>query len=311
MFCQKKRNDCEMINKLFESLSSSNNTSSIPKKTFSSFSQFMVEIHSKISESILQMRFDRNNSKQFQNKTEANCKYFQLSLKKLYKTHEIMLQKFNNSSKNEYFIEIFFQDKKNGNRHLMERWTIKSEIESRNKSSSLISEKTIGKISILIRSILCLLCNTPLWKSFTTKNPALNDIMKRAFLDYSLFFNVEKKTDFESSFSNPAKKTINLDASGELSINLELEYMEDFSFLFPANEMKILANKEGKFNKRPRFLSEGLGNNFENNMKSDNSTNDSGANYSGLCRCDSENFLSGSKILDERDELDEETLRQK
>ena len=280
-----------MINRLFESLSTTTFTTSVSKRIFDSFSQFIIEIYSKISESILQMRFDKNNAKQFLTKNDAGCKFFQLSLKKVYKTHDLILEKLNLSAKHEIFIEIFFQSKNDSNRFLIERWTLsKSTINPQNDSFDF-SEKNIGKVSIFMRSLLCLLCTTPLWKLNLMKNSQSLELLKKTFLDYSFFFEIKNKSHFECPPQKILSKEINLEISQKFSLKLKLEYLKDFSNLME-NVLKpkqILRTEEKGF-KRQRFLSEGFPYNLENNVKSDNSTNDSLINNSGIFRCDSDNF---------------------
>lgn len=288
-----------MINRLFESISTANLTSSLSNKMFCSFSLFLTEIFSKISEVVLQMRFDRNNLKQFLTKNGPTCHFFQLSLKKIYKTKELILSEMDHNSKNCVFIEFFLQNKTNSNRHLIERWTLWTDVSTEHKDSFFMSEKIIGKVSIFVRSLLCMLCTTPIWKLYLTKTSQSQNFIKKTILDYNIFFEAKNKSGFDQISQKIIKKNINLEISPEFSINLNLEYLQDFNTMMEAQNSKMGIEEKGF--KRLRFLSEGFPYNLESNMKSDISTNDSNANNtSGILRCDSDNFCNNEKEKQEK-----------
>jgi len=287
-----------MINKLFQSLSSNITSSTASSRVFPSFSQFIIEIYSKISEAILQMRFDRNNPKQFLCKTDVTSQLFQISLKKIYKTQDSILQNLKLNSKHQIFIEIFMQSKTNSNKYLIERWSLFNEgLTPNHESFILASEQLIWKSSIFMRSLLCMICTTPLWSLYSTKNSQNTDLLKKMFLDYSIFFEVKKKNSFGNLSQKPLEKEISFD-SGEFRLKLKLEFLKDFSSLIESNRPKQI-NLEEKGMNRGRFLSEGFPYNLENNAKSDNSTNDSGVNNSGIMRWDSDNVCNKQSMYDE------------
>ena len=288
-----------MLNKLFQSLSPNTPSHTTNSKPFSSFSQFLIEIYSKISEAILQLRFDRNNPKQFLSKTDQNAQFFRLSLKKIYKTYDLIFEHFQQNSKQQIFIEIFVQNKNNSNKFLVERWTLINEGLTPTQEEFFIkSEHMVGKASIFMRSLLSFLVTTPLWKLYSVKNAQNAELIKKTFLDYSIFFEMKKTCSFESYSQKVQEKEISFD-SEEFRIKLKLEFIKDFSFITESTKPKPNLVQD-KNSKRGRFLSEGFPYNLENNAKSDNSTNDSGVNNSGIMKWDSDNMCNKQSAFDDQ-----------
>lgn len=245
------------------------------------------------------MHFDRNNTKQFSCKTDPSSQMFQLSLKKIYKTQELLRENSPANLKSPVFIEIFIQFKTSSKKYLLERWTVFSEgpPPSQEEFSSAY-ERILGKASIFIRSLLCLICTTPFWRLYSTKTAQNSELTKKTFLDYTLFFETKKKSAFEGSPQKVQEREISFEF-GQFRVNLVLEYIRDLTWLIDLAKPSGQIRLDEKTTKRGRFLSEGFKYTLENNTKSDNSTNDSGVNNSGIMRWDSDNMSNKQSVFDD------------
>ncbi|KAL4499253.1 hypothetical protein ABPG72_006839 [Tetrahymena utriculariae] len=194
----------------------------------------MIEYLSKVAELILQMRYDpqilasssaalssqANNSNSNPAGRSSNQKFGFILPKQQYKMCNIITEKWN-SSCTAMTVEFFLQKKSDGTNYCIEQWQFCYEKEfalpsnalngstssnnTNTKSNSAPSasnkknkkQSTDMKLSILSRSIVSLLINTPLWQFYIQSE---NRTIKNAYiLDYKISFAKNKPLNNASS----------------------------------------------------------------------------------------------------------------
>lgn len=255
-----------------------NNQSNFPEKSL----KFLLHSFSaKFTELILQFRYDSKNTRIFQNVSQ-NLNYcnFQLFLKEIYKTSE-QIRLIESKDKWILVLEFYFQRKSDCERFLIEKWVFDIGI---NEQDHISKEKLIGKLTIFLRSLLIILCNTPLFTNYAKNNNC--ELRKKFLIDHKLTILEEEKFEMKENKEKFRLIESYLELGNFSFIKMRLHFIMDFNEII---EKKIILTEQTK--KRDRFFSEGVVRSFENNIKSDISTNDSGLNTSLLMRCDSDNYL--------------------
>lgn len=237
---------------------------------------FLKDFAAKISEAILQFRYDCKNLKMFQNnsnskaETSANLdsksenlkglSSFQLFLKEIYKTRE---NQFLIKMERKFYIIIdFFLHRKSDNqRFMVEHWVFELDFleGEEKKETNLI----FGRLAIFLRSLLIILINTPMFFIYANNSSGLKN---KLFMDHKLSLKLENEGINSQEFKLIEKE---IKISEMIKIKLQTYFISELE-KFVALDLLPAKNFKG----RSRFFSEGVQNvrNVGEKKKSDFST---------------------------------------
>lgn len=240
---------------------------------------FLKDFAAKISEAILQFRYDCKNLKMFQNNNNAkaqspsanlnfdsthensrNLSSFQLFLKEIYKTRENLF--LNNMERKFYIIIDFFLHRKSDNqRFMVEHWVFELDfLEGEEKEEMNL---IFGRLAIFLRSLLIVLINTPMFFIYANNSSGLKN---KLFMDHKLSLKLENEGINSKEFKLIEKE---IKISEMIKIKLQTFFISELE-KFVAFELLPAKNFKG----RSRFFSEGVQNlkNGAEKKKSDFST---------------------------------------